>query len=73
MSRENDKIFLGTGGIARYLGISVETVRARIKRRQWSCLPEGMFKTSPRAHAEWRCPEENVILFRNRLMKGGAA
>lgn len=61
---------VGIYGIAFYLGISEGTVRSRIKRRQWNCLPEGMFKTSPRPHAEWRCSKENVIKFRESL-KGG--
>jgi hypothetical protein len=61
---------LGTSGIAHYLGISEETIRCRIKRRQWDCLPPGMFKTSPKPHAEWRCPRQNVLDFKKMLERG---
>ncbi len=61
---------LGIRGIADHLGVSEETIRCRIKRRQWDCLPPGMFKTSPRSHAEWRCPRQSVLDFKKRLEGG---
>ena len=62
--------FLGTSGIADYLGVSEGTIRCRIKRGQWDSLPPGMFKTSPKPHAEWRCPRRNVLEFKRKLERG---
>lgn len=65
--------FWGINQIADELGVDPGTIYKRIQRKQWDCLPKGMFKTSPRKKAEWRCPKDNVRAFRDRMMIGGAS
>jgi hypothetical protein len=55
--------------VARKLGVAYETVRYRIKMKQWDALPE-LFRTGPRG--DWKCTRENLEKFL-RKMRGGAA
>lgn len=51
------------------LGVAYETVRYRIKMRQWDALPE-LFRTGPRG--DWRCTWEALEDFLQK-MRGGAS
>ena len=55
--------------VARKLGLAYETVRFRIKKRQWHKLPE-LFRTGP--GGDWKCTPEALDAF-VRKMRGGAA
>lgn len=55
--------------VARELGVAYETIRFRIKKRQWAKLPE-LFRTGP--GGDWKCTTEALDEF-VRKMRGGAA
>lgn len=68
--REEDiPLPVGLRIVARKLGVAYETVRYRIKMRQWDALPE-LFRTGPRG--DWKCTREALEDFL-RKMRGGAA
>ena len=68
--REEDiPLPVGLRIVARRLGVAYETVRYRIKMRQWDALPE-LFRTGPRG--EWKCTWEALEAF-IRKMRGGAS
>jgi len=54
--------------VARRLGVAYETVRYRIKMRQWDALPD-LYRTGPRG--EWRCTRAALDEFIQK-MRGGA-
>ena len=55
--------------VARKLGVAYETVRYRIKMKQWDALPE-LFRTGPRG--DWKCTPEALDKYVQK-MRGGAA
>ncbi len=59
--------YCGVNQVAEILGVDPDTIRKRLQRKQWDCLPQGGFKTSPRPQSEWRWPRENVLTFRKNL------
>jgi hypothetical protein len=68
--REEDiPLPVGLRIVARKLGVAYETVRYRIKMRQWDALPE-LFRTGP--HGDWKCTKEALEDFL-RKMRGGAS
>ncbi len=68
--REEDiRLPVGLRIVARKLGVAYETIRYRIKMRQWDALPK-LFRTGPRG--DWKCTWEDLEDFL-RKMRGGAA
>ena len=71
--RENGKedipFPVGLRDVARKLGLAYETVRYRIKKRQWHKLPS-LFRTAP--GGDWKCNLTDLDEFICR-MRGGAA
>ncbi|MHB1758496.1 MAG: hypothetical protein ACYCT9_13505 [Leptospirillum sp.] len=68
--REEDiPLLVGLRIVARKLGVAYETVRYRIKMRQWDALPP-LFRTAP--GGDWKCDPEDLEEFRKK-MRGGAA
>lgn len=55
--------------VARRLGVAYETVRYRIKMKQWHKLPP-LFRTAP--GGDWKCDPINLDEFVKK-MRGGAA
>ena len=55
--------------VARKLGVAYETVRFRIKNKQWHKLPP-LYRTAP--GGDWKCNPRDLDEFLNR-MRGGAA
>ena len=69
-NREEDiPLPVGLRIVARKLGVAYETVRFRIKNRQWHKLPP-LFRTGP--GGDWKCDPRNLDEF-VRKMRGGAA
>ena len=67
---EEDTSFpVGLRVVARKLGVSYETIRYRIKKRQWHKLPK-LFRTAP--GGDWKCYPADLDEFL-RTMQGGAA
>ena len=68
--REEDiPLPVGLRIVARKLGVAYETVRYRIKMRQWHKLPP-LFRTAP--GGDWKCNPKDLDEF-VRKMRGGAA
>ena len=68
--REEDiPLPVGLRIVARRLGVSYETVRYRIKMRQWHKLPK-LFRTAP--GGDWKCDPRELDEYVAR-MRGGAA
>ncbi|WP_042224729.1 hypothetical protein [Leptospirillum sp. Group II 'CF-1'] len=68
--REEDiPLPVGLRIVARKLGVAYETVRFRIKNRQWHKLPP-LFRTGP--GGDWKCDPRDLDEF-VRKMRGGAA
>ena len=67
--REEDiPLPVGLRIVARRLGLAYETVRYRIKKREWDKLPN-LFRTSP--GGDWKCNPADLNEF-ERKMRGGA-
>ncbi|MHB1756935.1 MAG: hypothetical protein ACYCT9_05415 [Leptospirillum sp.] len=60
---------VGLRVVARKLGVSYETVRSRIKKRQWDSLPK-LFRSGPRG--DWKSYLPDLEEFQKK-MRGGAA
>ena len=68
--REEDiPLPVGLRIVARKLGVAYETVRFRIKKRQWHKLPP-LFRTAP--GGDWKCNPKDLDEFVQN-MRGGAA
>ena len=68
--REEDiPLPVGLRIVARRLGVAYETIRYRIKKRQWHKLPK-LFRTAPRG--DWKCNPRDLDEFVWK-MRGGAA
>ena len=68
--RETDILLpVGLRIVARKLGVAYETIRFRIKNRQWYKLPP-LFRTGP--GGDWKCDPRDLDEF-VRKMRGGAA
>lgn len=68
--REEDiPLPVGLKIVARSLGVSYETIRFRVKKRQWNKLPP-LFRTAP--GGDWKCDPENLAEY-IRGNRGGAA
>ena len=69
-NKEEDIPFpVGLRSLARELGVAYETIRYRIKMRQWDALPE-LFRTGPRG--DWKCTRASLAEFVSK-MRGGSA
>jgi hypothetical protein len=69
IGEEDIPLPVGLRIVARKLGVAYETIRYRIKMRQWDALPE-LFRTGPRG--DWKCDPEDLEDFLQK-MRGGAA
>ena len=69
-SKEEDiPLPVGLRIVARKLGVAYETVRFRIKNKQWDKLPP-LFRTAP--GGDWKCNLEDLAKYVQK-MRGGAA
>ena len=68
--REEDiPLPVGLRIVSRRLGLAYETIRFRIKKRQWHKLPR-LFRTAP--GGDWKCNPVDLDEFICR-MRGGAS
>ena len=68
--REEDiPLPVGLRIVARKLGVAYETVRYRIKMKQWEKLPK-LFRTGPRG--DWKCTWEDLEDFIRKTRRGAA-
>lgn len=58
---------VGLRDVARKLGVAYETIRFRIKKRQWLKLPE-LFRTGPGGN--WKCTTEALDEFVKKMRAG---
>lgn len=69
-NKEEDLPFpVGLRIVARKLGVAYETVRFRIKNRQWHKLPK-LFRTAP--GGDWKCYPADLDEFICRMREGVA-
>ena len=69
-NKEEDIPFpVGLRIVARKLGVAYETIRYRIKKRQWHKLPK-LFRTAP--GGDWKCNPADLDDFLAKMW-GGAA
>lgn len=69
ISEEDIPLPVGLRIVARKLGVAYETVRFRIKNKQWDKLPP-LFRTAP--GGDWKCNPEDLAKYVQK-MRGGAA
>lgn len=69
IGEEDIPLSVGLRIVARKLGVSYETVRFRIKNRQWHKLPR-LFRSGP--GGDWKCNPADLDAFLNKMW-GGAS
>lgn len=69
IGEEDIPLPVGLRIVSRKLGVAYETIRYRIKMRQWHKLPK-LFRTAP--GGDWKCYLTDLEEFHEK-MRGGAA